>query len=157
MTTNAEPTHRNGTNYPPSGLLRRLAAALYDSLLVLALLIIPTLLVMAFRGGEPIPPGDILYQLLLIVTTAAFFMWFWTHGGQTLGMRAWRLRVERQSGESVTAKIALVRFAVGVLSIAALGLGMLWILIDPNRLAWHDRAAGTRVVVLPKKPKKKKT
>ncbi len=102
------------------------------------------------RGGESIPPGSPLFQLLLFATAGAFFIWFWTHGGQTLGMRSWQLRVERQCGQSLSYRDALVRFLVGIVSIAAAGLGLLWILIDPDKLAWHDRAAGTRVVVLPK-------
>jgi uncharacterized RDD family membrane protein YckC len=137
--------------YPTSGLLRRLAAGLYDGLLVIALLVVPTLLAMALRGGEPVPPGNLLFQALLLLTTGGFFTWFWSHGGQTLGMRAWRLRVEQQSGAPLTLPIALLRFAVGVVSLAAFGLGMLWILVDANKLAWHDRVAGTRVIVLPKR------
>ncbi|MBT8442506.1 MAG: RDD family protein [Gammaproteobacteria bacterium] len=137
--------------YPPAGLPRRLAAFIYDGLLVLGLLVIPTLVAIAMRGGESIPPGSLLFQLLLIVTAGGFFIWFWTHGGQTLGMRSWRLRVERQSGEPLSYRHALVRFLVGILSIAAGGLGLLWILIDPDKLAWHDRAADTRVVILPGK------
>lgn len=141
----------NSSGNPPSGLLRRLAAGLYDGMLVLALFVIPTSLVMALRGGGQVPAGDLLLQLLLLATAATFFVGFWTHGGQTLGMRAWRLRVERRTGEPLTTKIGLIRFAVGMLSIAAFGLGLLWMLVDRERLAWHDRAAGTRVVVLPKR------
>lgn len=138
------------TGTPPAGLLRRAAAGLYDGLLVIALFVIPTSIVLAIRGGEPIPPGNGLLQLLLLATAGAFFIWFWTHGGQTLGMRAWRLRVEQMSGEPVTLKAAAIRFVVGIVSIAGFGLGVLWILVDRDRRAWHDLAAGTRVVVLPK-------
>jgi len=136
--------------FPTSGLLRRLAAGLYDGLLVIALLVIPTLLAMALRGGEPIPPGNLLFQALLLLTAGAFFTWFWSHGGQTLGMRAWRLRVEQQSGAPLSLGIALLRFVISLVSVAAFGLGLLWILFDADKLAWHDRATGTRVVVLPK-------
>ena len=136
--------------FPTSGLLRRLAAGLYDGLLVIALLVIPTLLAMALRGGEPIPPGDLLFQALLLLTAGAFFTWFWSHGGQTLGMRAWRLRVEQQSGAPLSLGIALLRFVISLVSVAAFGLGLLWILFDADKLAWHDRATGTRVIVLPK-------
>jgi len=136
--------------FPTSGLLRRLAAGLYDGLLVIALLVRPTLLAMALRGGEPIPPGNLLFQALLLLTAGAFFTWFWSHGGQTLGMRAWRLRVEQQSGAPLSLGIALLRFVISLVSVAAFGLGLLWILFDADKLAWHDRATGTRVVVLPK-------
>ena len=61
--------------------------------------------------------------------------------------------MERQSGGPLTVRLALIRYVVGLVSVVALGLGFLWILIDPEKLAWHDRAAGTRVVVLPKNDK----
>jgi uncharacterized RDD family membrane protein YckC len=138
------------TDHPPAGLWRRLAAFAYDSLIVIALFVVPTSGVMAIRGGEPIPPGSMLFQLLLITTAAVFFVGFWVRGGQTLGMRAWRLRLEGRGGEPITARIGLVRFLGGAVSIGALGLGVLWVVIDPQQLTWADRLAGTRVVVLPK-------
>jgi uncharacterized RDD family membrane protein YckC len=136
---------------PDAGLLRRLAAGVYDGLLVLALLFVPTSIVMAFRGGAAIPPGSAWFQLLLLATVASFFIGFWVQGGQTLGMRAWRLRVERRTGEPLSYRDGLVRFAVAIVSIAALGLGFLWMVFDPQGLTWHDRVAGTRVVVMPKR------
>ncbi len=122
---------------------------------MIALFVIPTAIVLAIRGGEPIPPGNGLLQLLLLATAGLFFVWFWTHGGQTLGMRAWRLRVEQLSGEPVTLGAAAIRFFVGIVSLGALGLGVMWILVDRDKRAWHDLAAGTRVVVLPKKKNEK--
>ena len=102
------------------------------------------------RGGEPIPPAKPAYQFLLLGIAALFFITSWLRGGQTLGMRAWRLKVERESGEALDARTGLVRFAGGLLSVAAGGLGLLWLWIDRDKLTWHDRLAGTRVVVLPK-------
>ena len=139
----------------PAGLFRRLAAAVYDALLVTALCMLTTLCAIAFRGGQPISPGNLIYQLSLVATTAVFFVGFWVHGGQTLGMRAWRLRVEQQSGKALNWKIGLVRFAAGILSIIPAGLGLLWLIVDPQRLTWHDRIAKTRVVVVPKPGKDK--
>jgi uncharacterized RDD family membrane protein YckC len=144
------------TEHPPAGLLRRLAAAVDDALRVTALCMLTTLGLIAFRGGEPISPGNLLYQLSLIATAAVFFIGFWVHGGQTLGMRAWRLRVEQRSGEAINWKTGSIRFAAGILSIIPVGLGLLWLLVDPKRLAWHDRISKTRVVLLPK-PRKPKS
>lgn len=143
------------TEYPPAGLLRRLAAAVYDALLITALCMLTTFCVIAFRGGEPISPGNLLYQLSLLATAAVFYIGFWVHGGQTLGMRAWRLRVEQQSGEAINWKVGLIRFAAGILAIIPAGLGLLWLIFDPQHLAWHDRISKTRVAVVPKSPKRK--
>jgi uncharacterized RDD family membrane protein YckC len=139
---------------PTAGLLRRVAAGVYDSLLLVALFVIPASLAIAVRGGQTVPPGDPLLQILLLLTAAAFFGWFWAHGGQTVGMRAWRLQVQNRDGTPLSLGRALTRFAFALLSLGALGLGILWIAFDRDRLAWHDRATGTHVVVLPKDRKK---
>jgi uncharacterized RDD family membrane protein YckC len=138
------------SGHPPADLTRRLAALGYDVLLVAAVLMLVTLAIVALRGGRPVAPGNLLYQLALVGTTGGFFIAFWVCGGQTLGMRAWRLKVEQGSGEALNWKIGSIRFAAGILSIVTGGLGFVWILADPQKLTWHDRIAGTRVVVLPK-------
>ena len=138
---------------PPAltaGVFRRLAAGCYDALLLGAVWMLATLAIVAIRGGKPVPPGQIGYQLLLIGTTALFFITSWLRGGQTLGMRAWRLRVERESGEPLDVRTGILRFLGGLLSVLSGGLGLVWLWIDRDELTWHDRLAGTRVVVLPK-------
>lgn len=104
------------------------------------------------RGGRAIPAGHPGYQLFIFAQAAAFFIVFWCRGGQTLGMRAWRLRVETRGGQPLTVATAAARFAAALLSLAAFGLGFLWVLLDAHRSAWHDRLSGTRVVLLPRSP-----
>ena len=113
-------------------------------------LALATLAVVAVRGGQPVPAGEPAYQLLLLVVAALFFIASWLRGGQTLGMRAWRLRVERESGEALDTRAGILRFLGGLLSVATGGIGLLWLWVDRDELTWHDRLAGTRVVVLPK-------
>jgi uncharacterized RDD family membrane protein YckC len=139
-----------------AGVLRRFGAMLYDTLLVLALLFIVTGIFLPFTRGEAITPGEsgaleYVYQAMLLVAIVLFFCVFWTRNGQTVGMLAWRLRVERSDGGLLTWRDALLRLAGACVSFAALGLGYFWILIDRDQLAWHDRWSGTRVVVLPKR------
>lgn len=138
-----------------AGVLRRFGAMLYDLLIVLALLFIVTALFLPFTGGEGITPDragalERIYQAALLLVIVLFFCVFWTWRGQTLGMLAWRLRVERSDGCSLSWRDALVRLAGAWVSFAALGLGYFWIWIDRDQLAWHDRWSGTRVVVVPK-------
>lgn len=135
---------------PTAGVFRRLAAACYDALLLAAVWFVATLVIVAGRNGAPIPAGTFAYQVLLLLLAAAFFITSWTRGGQTLGMRAWRLRVERESGEALDWRTALMRFGAGLLSVATGGAGLLWLWVDRDELTWHDRLAGTRVVVLPR-------
>lgn len=139
-----------------AGVLRRFGAMLYDTLLVVALLFIVTALFLPFTGGEAITPhssaaGERIYQATLLIVIVLFFCLFWTWRGQTVGMLAWRLRVERNDGTFLTWPDALLRLGGACVSLAALGLGYFWIWIDRDRLAWHDRWSGTRVVVLAKK------
>ena len=81
-----------------ASLARRLAAIVYDSLLILALLFLATLPFIGTRSGEPVDPGYLPYQLTLIGVTWLFLAGFWSTSGRTLGMQAWRLSVEDRDG-----------------------------------------------------------
>jgi uncharacterized RDD family membrane protein YckC len=136
-------------------VLRRLGAMLYDALLVIALLMVVTAILLSLTGGEAITyerfgAFEYLYRALLLALVIAFFGWFWTRRGQTLGMMAWRLKVIREDGSLLSWKTTVVRMASALVSAAAFGLGYIWIWIDRDRLAWHDRWTRTRVIVLPK-------
>lgn len=133
-----------------ASLLRRLGAMLYDGLLVLAGLFLATLPFVAVRGGEPVEPNNVDYQLTILAVVYAFFVFFWTRGGQTLGMRSWRIRLETYEGKSPSFATASVRFFMAIVSILPFGLGFLWQLWDVDKLAWHDRVSRTRLVYYPK-------
>lgn len=135
----------------PAGLLRRLGAILYDSLLLFALLFVATALVLPLTGGQAIAPHNPLYTSYLFLVSFFFFAWFWTHGGQTLGMRAWRIRVQQRNGSPITWTQALLRFMTAIASWLLLGAGFLWALVDREKMAWHDRYSQTVLVVVPKK------
>lgn len=128
------------------GLLRRLAALIYDSFLLFGLVFCLTWLLLLLRAGSVIEPGTWWFTVSLPVFGYIFFGWFWTHGGQTLGMRAWQLRIERTDGSALSWRDALVRYVTALASTAVLGLGFLWALIDPERRCWHDHASRTRLV-----------
>lgn len=130
----------------PAGLARRLAALAYDALLLCGLLAILTLLILVFRGGRVIEPGTAWFTLATFACVLAFFVGFWRHGGQTLGMMAWQIELRSASGRPVSLRQALVRFAAAWLSLAPCGLGFLWAVFDHCKRTWHDRLAGTLVV-----------
>lgn len=146
----------------PAGLLRRLGALLYDTLLLLALFMVATAVMLPITGGEAITPAgspalEFAYRVVLVVLLVGFYGLFWTRRGQTLGMASWRLRVERDDGSLLTWPDTARRLAAATVSLAAAGLGFLWVLIDPQRRAWHDRWTHTRVVVLPKRNARRDT
>lgn len=142
---------------PTAGLLRRLGAMAYDALLVIAVLMVATALFLPFTGGEAVslevvgPALYYFYRAWLVVLIVGFFGLFWTRRGQTLGMAAWHLRLERNDGRKLTWADALKRLAAACLSWLPCGLGFLWLLIDRQHLAWHDRLTHTRIVFEPKK------
>ncbi|MCG6965619.1 MAG: RDD family protein [Chromatiaceae bacterium] len=133
-------------------LWRRLAAIFYDCWLVAAIWLLgATVDTFARTGLDSAAEGShLLLQLYLLVSPALFFGWFWTHGGQTLGMRAWRLKLLDNHGDPVGWRQALIRYAAAWLSLAVLGLGYLWVWIDRDGRAWHDRLSHTRLVMLQK-------
>ena len=134
-----------------TSLIRRVAAMLYDGLLILALLFLSTLPFIAIRGGDPVEIGDNrLYQIVLALVIYAFFVGFWIRSGRTLGMQSWRLQLETADGDKPSIGKATLRFLVAIVSWSAFGLGFLWQLWDKDNLTWHDRISGTRIVYYPK-------
>jgi uncharacterized RDD family membrane protein YckC len=127
----------------------------YDTLLVLAVLMVTTALFLFLTGGEAIVPQEAgaleyVYRLVMLALVVGFFGVFWTRRGQTLGMAAWRLKLERLDGGRPTWADAFTRLAAAALSWVPAGAGFLWVLVDREHLAWHDRLSGTRIVVEPK-------
>lgn len=131
-----------------AGLFRRLGAILYDSLLLIALGALATVPFVAVYGDD-MPAENALHQLTLLAVAYAFFVGFWCWRGTTLGMQAWRLRIENDDQQLPTIGQASIRFVVAVVSWLALGLGFLWQLWDSDQLTWHDRASGTRLRYYP--------
>lgn len=136
------------TEWVYCGLGRRLLAILYDTIVVLAVLFIATVPVVFLTGGAL--EESLLYRTALqayeLLVGFAFFGGFWRFGGQTIGMRAWRIRVVRANGERLRWRDAALRYLVAIMSWAVLGLGFVWSLFDPERRTWHDMASGTRLV-----------
>jgi len=132
-------------------LFRRIAAMLYDGLLILALLFLSTLPFIAVRGGEPVEAdGNLIYRLILALVIYAFFVGFWTRSGRTLGMQSWRLQLQAADGNPPKIAAATVRFFAAILSWLPCGLGFLWQIWDKDGLTWHDRISKTRIVYYPK-------
>jgi uncharacterized RDD family membrane protein YckC len=133
-----------------ASLGRRFGAIIYDSFLVLALMFLGTLPFVAVRGGEPVDPGNTVYQLTLLLIAYLFFTGYWSLYGRTLGMQSWRLKIETADGSKPGFSAATLRFFAAIVSWLPAGLGFWWQLWDQDRLAWHDRISGTRLVHYPK-------
>lgn len=148
---------------PTAGLPRRLAAMVYDSLLVFGVLFTATIPAVFFGSNEqpaivneqvvtdlPSVASGLPFQLYLSAVYIAFFCWFWKRHGQTLGMQAWRLKLVSMSDNPLTLGQCIIRLFAALISFLCLGAGYWWILVDKGHLSWHDRLSKTRIVVLPK-------
>ena len=137
-----------------AGFGRRFAALIYDAFLLVALLMIYTAAVMLFTRHAMLPENSgawvYLYRVGLLVVIAAYYVLNWVRSGQTLGMRAWRLRAVTAAGKPMNLRHSLTRFASGFLAWPPAALGVLWLYLDRDRLALHDRLSKTRVLELSK-------
>jgi uncharacterized RDD family membrane protein YckC len=134
-----------------TGLMRRLAAIMYDMLLLFAILMLVGTPFVIVRGGEAVPPmTDLFFRVTIGATIYLYFVVYWTRSGRTLGMQSWGLQLETPEGTRPTIAPASLRFFAAILSWAPVGLGFLWQLWDKDKLTWHDRISGTRLVHYPK-------
>ena len=129
----------------------RLLALTYDLLPVIAILFVISGLFLWLNGGRTIEGAPALQWLDSLATwllVGAYFVLSWRRGGQTIGMRPWRLRVVSASGRTPRTHVLWLRYLVAT---ATLGLGLLWALFDPERRALYDIVAGTLFVRVQKK------
>jgi uncharacterized RDD family membrane protein YckC len=144
-----------------AGPIRRLMALMYDSLLLLGVLFVATLIPAVVTHKLHATQGDKVYDLpplfqgagfsLYLLVITLFFGYFWRKNGQTLGMQAWRLKVVAADGQKPSWLQCIIRGVVAIASLACLGFGYFWVLIDKQHLAWQDRASNTKIILLPKK------
>ncbi len=120
----------------------------YDAVLLLAILFLATAIALPFNGGNAFTADQYLYHAWLLLVSFLFYTWFWTHGGQTLGLKSWKMVVLTESHQPVHWRQASLRFFSALLSWACLGLGFLWILIDLEKQAWHDKLSGTQLYLI---------
>lgn len=129
----------------PCGLIRRLAVMFYDAAVVISLLMVATGLAMLAGFGGRTAMQDPLFTAWLAAFWFLYLAWCWRRG-MTVGMRAWRVRIESEDGSRPGWGQCLIRFIASLLSAAAGGMGFLWSLIDRRSRTWHDIISRTRLV-----------
>ena len=161
-------------SYPT--LLKRLLAALYDSFLILATMFIATALTLPFTKGEVAAENNIYMSFYLFIVIYIFYGWFWTHGGQTLGMRVWKQKLIQLDGSIVTWQQTFIRLLTGLPAWLLFLVGLLlwvfpdkielaetfssvpkwlfaltgfsWVLLDNRNNNWRDKISGTHVIAV---------
>ena len=146
------------SSQPNAGLPRRVAAIVYDLFLILAISLLYGLLVWLIRSSvegtmkEHEIPGHFSSALIMVgwwLALASYFNHCWKKRGQTLAMKAWRLRLQQPDGTLATSKQRWCRSIIAPLSLISVA-GLLWLLWDKSNGCLHDRLTGTRIVLLPK-------
>lgn len=160
---------QSAPRFETPGLTRRMAAFVYEGVLLFGVVAMAGYLYSSLTQQHHALKGQSGLQAFLFVVLAIYFVWFWSHGGQTVAMRAWHVRLVDHSGKPVTQGRAALRYlaswvwfmpaltsawladlhsaaeiftllGVGVLAYALLAR---W---QPERQFWHDALCGTRLI-----------
>lgn len=140
--------------------MRRLAALLYDGFLVAAIwMLIGFVLQLLVGPGtntlvdgtvQTDPVMDAITFVLMVASATGFYLWFWCKSGQTLGMVSWRLKLLSTDNQLIDTKTGLLRFLLAWPSFFVAGIGYLWLYLDNEGDALHDKLSASKVVVVPK-------
>lgn len=147
----------NNPDISPVSLIKRLLVIVYDLFLLVACLFIAEIIPIILNHGEAISidNGVLIYYVVhpayLLLVGFVFFGWFWTHGGQTLGMKTWKIQIQTSDGQQMNWSKSAIRFMAAIFSWGVCGLGFLWSLFDNQKRTWHDIISGTQLIQLPKK------
>ena len=141
----------NAIALAPAPFLTRIAAMIYELLLVTAVLFVASLPFLYLVGDARTGWRHLVFQLYLTGVLFAYFSTFWLRSGQTLAMKTWRIRLVSLDGGTPTLKQAVLRFVLALLGLLLAGAGFWWALFDRDGQFLHDRIAGTRLVRVPRK------
>lgn len=157
---------------PPAPMFRRVGAMVYDVLLLFAVLVVASALTLPFRGGKGATQFEWGMMLYIFSVIFVFFAWFWTHGGQTLGMRAWHIKLERINHTTIDWRTALYRYLLslpvwlflfyslhshndrfGTQTILSqfpgwmlYSIGLLWLVVDNIPGNWREKITKTHII-----------
>lgn len=135
-------------------LPRILGAIFYDTLIAFAIIFVAAQwFPLLPEQYQTIPAMIIFKQIYVLGITFLYFAYSWRRGGQTIGMKSWRLRLQssESDGKEISWRQCLIRYSVSIFSWLLAGLGFLWILFSSQHRSWHDLASNTHLIVLPKK------
>ena len=131
---------------PVAGLGRRIGSLCYESLLLIAILFAAAWGFLFISRDFDLALTRPLFQLYLLAVAAAYFVYCWTHGGQTLPMKTWHIRLVTWRGDTISWRTGVYRYLFALLGVGLFGVGLIWALFDRERQFLHDRLAGTRLI-----------
>lgn len=128
------------------GLLKLLAACIYESLILIAIWMATAWLFIAIFGDATHHYKRLFLQLVLWLIAGAYFVWCWIKSGQTLATQAWKIKLVNSAGTTLSIRQALVRYAFASVSTLVFGLGFFWAIVDKDRCFLHDRLLKSRFI-----------
>lgn len=148
----------NNAEAKPAALWKRLFATIYDVMILVALSLLYGALVTLIstvvlgNSAENYRPNasGLFVQIGWVISVLGFYCFFWLRVGQTVAMKAWRLKLVTNSGHPLDLSTCALRGVLGFASFACFGLGYFWQIFDPQKLAFHDRLTKTKVIQLSK-------
>lgn len=138
---------KSATPSDTPGIMRRVFSMIYETLLLLAVLFIAGFLFLSITHDASSATMKPIFRGYLLLVSAGYFIWFWRHGGQTLAMKTWRMKIVSKDGSGITLKQASLRFIVALFGIILGGIGIFWAVFDRDKQFLHDRLAGTRIII----------
>lgn len=136
---------RQETSHVACGFARRTLVMLYDALVIGALMMLATVPVLWIHPAPLTAGKNPWYTLYLLAVWFSYLAWCWQHGGLTLGMRAWRVRLVSDDLKPMGWRQSGLRFVTSLVSVLPLGAGYFWSLFDRDNRAWHDRWSRSRL------------
>jgi uncharacterized RDD family membrane protein YckC len=135
------------------GIARRLLSMLYESLLLFGVIVagfLPPYFLLGVLAQILTPHW--LKWIHFILLLMLYYVWFWLHGGQTLALKTWKMKITDRSGGPLRPTQAVLRYLAAWPSLLCGGIGIFWALFDRDRQFLHDRIADTRIILLPPCP-----
>jgi len=127
-----------------------MGGVLYEALAVIALWMLASASITTIVDNATHGTARWMLQGVSLLIISGYFIWCWTHGGQTLAMKTWRVKVVAGNGASLSFPQALQRLLLAALLLLPAGIGFWWALVDRDRQFLHDRLGKTRLVLLEK-------
>ncbi len=167
--SNQTPSAASAATQPAPGLWRRMACFTYEGVLLFGVVMIAAYLFGTLTQQRNALLGRHGLQAFLFLVIGIYFVWFWSHGGQTVAMKAWHVRLVDAAGRPVSQLRALARYLLsylwfipallwlwmsgltgggnsfGILFAGILGYALLTRL-HPQRQFFHDVVCGTRLI-----------
>ena len=128
-------------------LWKHFASFLYDIFPLIGLFIVTSLIVAIIRKGDIVAQHTLWFDVLIFSEMILYYVYSWKLGGQTLGMRAWKIKIIPSDERlNLTWLQALIRFIIGVASTLLLGMGLFWKLVSKNNQSWMDLASRSKTI-----------